>query len=118
VITAERAFVVPVPGGKLVGVRSARRQAGPEVVAEIAALAEVGEAAPGTAQAVAAEMRSLRLIWPSYFADPAAAPPMPADLRLSRDCYAGTFESIGAAQAADGLAGPDPAALVLAWSPR
>lgn len=79
-------------------------RAGPEVMAEVAALDEVAEASPGTPEAAAAEMRSLRLMWPAYFADPPAAPEMPADLSLSRECYAGTFESIGAAQAADRLA--------------
>jgi pimeloyl-ACP methyl ester carboxylesterase len=35
----------------------------------------------------------VRLAWPGYFPDPAAAPPMP-DLDMSVDCYAQTFESI------------------------
>jgi pimeloyl-ACP methyl ester carboxylesterase len=47
-------------------------------------------AGEGTA-ADAVEM--LRLAWPSYFANPAAAPPMP-DLDMSVDCYSQTFESI------------------------
>jgi pimeloyl-ACP methyl ester carboxylesterase len=76
---------------------------GPEVMAEVAALDEVAEASPGSPEAADAELRSLRLMWPAYFADPSAAPPMPDDLRLSRECYAGTFESIGAAQADDWL---------------
>jgi pimeloyl-ACP methyl ester carboxylesterase len=79
-------------------------RAGSDVMAEVAALDEISEERPGTREAAAAELRSLQLMWPAYFADPAAAPPMPADLRLSRDCYAGTFESIGAAQADDWLA--------------
>jgi pimeloyl-ACP methyl ester carboxylesterase len=84
-------------------------RAGPEVLAEVAALDEVAEASPGTPEAAAAELRSLRLMWPAYFAEPPAAPPMPADLNLSRECYAATFASIGVAQAGSvlstGLAG-------------
>lgn len=38
---------------------------------------------------------SLRLIWPAYFADPSAAPPMP-DMRGSVEAYSATFESIHA----------------------
>jgi pimeloyl-ACP methyl ester carboxylesterase len=41
-----------------------------------------------------AEMTEMmRLVWPFYFADPAAAPPMPP-LRSSASVYAGTWESI------------------------
>lgn len=79
-------------------------RSGPEVMAEVAELDELAERRPGSPEATAAELTSLRLIWPAYFADPAAAPPMPADLSLSRECYAGTFESIGTAQADDRLA--------------
>ncbi len=78
-------------------------RAGPKVMAEVVALDEVAGATPGSPEASAAELRSLRLMWPAYFADSAAAPPMPDDLRLSRECYAGTFESIGTAQADDWL---------------
>jgi pimeloyl-ACP methyl ester carboxylesterase len=38
-------------------------------------------------------MESLRLLWPAYFADPAAAPPFPA-LRFAVDAYAATFASL------------------------
>jgi pimeloyl-ACP methyl ester carboxylesterase len=38
-------------------------------------------------------MEGLTLIWPSYFAAPYQAPPMPP-LRLSPECFAGTFASI------------------------
>jgi len=41
-----------------------------------------------------ADMReSLRLVWPAYFADSAAAPPMP-DMLASVEAYSATFESI------------------------
>jgi pimeloyl-ACP methyl ester carboxylesterase len=41
-----------------------------------------------------AEMREMmRLVWPFYFADPTAAPPMPP-LRSSVSVYSGTWESI------------------------
>jgi len=79
-------------------------RAGSEALAEVAALDEVAEASPGSPEAEAAAKRSLQLMWPAYFADPAAAPPIPVDLRLSRDCYAGTFASIAAAQADGRLA--------------
>lgn len=39
-------------------------------------------------------IEGLRLVWPAYFADWDAAPPYPADLRLSLAGYAGTFESL------------------------
>lgn len=55
------------------------------------------------ASADAAALESLRLSWPSYFADPSVAPAPPDGLRMSRACYASTFESISAAQATDML---------------
>jgi pimeloyl-ACP methyl ester carboxylesterase len=36
----------------------------------------------------------MRLLWPGYFNDPATAPPMPDDLRLSVPSYSQTFEDI------------------------
>jgi len=36
---------------------------------------------------------SMRLLWPAYFAEPAAAPPFPG-MRLSVDAYAATFASL------------------------
>jgi pimeloyl-ACP methyl ester carboxylesterase len=90
-------------GGALFAAELAARS-GPDVMAEIAALDEVAEASPGTPEAAAAEMRSLELIFPAYFAEPAAAPPLPPDLRLSSECYGETFASIRAAQAVDRLA--------------
>lgn len=38
-------------------------------------------------------LESLRLLWPAYFADPAAAPPMP-DMTMSIAGYAATWESV------------------------
>ena len=38
-------------------------------------------------------MESMRLLWPAYFAEPAAAPPFP-DLRFAVDAYAATFASL------------------------
>ena len=40
-------------------------------------------------------VESLRLYWPAYFADPAAAPPFP-HLQLSLEAYSATFESLHA----------------------
>jgi len=39
-------------------------------------------------------LESLRLVWPAYFADPAAAPDAPADLRMSIDAYSATWASV------------------------
>ncbi|HVB53128.1 MAG TPA: alpha/beta hydrolase [Candidatus Acidoferrales bacterium] len=39
------------------------------------------------------QIEGLSLVWPGYFAHPAAAPPMPP-IEISVACYAGTFESI------------------------
>lgn len=39
--------------------------------------------------------QSLRLLWPAYFADPATAPPMPDDIRISIPCYSETGEDLG-----------------------
>ena len=39
---------------------------------------------------------AFRLFWPAYFADPAAAPPPPDDVRISLPAYARTFDSIRA----------------------
>ena len=38
-------------------------------------------------------VESLRLLWPAYFANPAAAPPCP-DLQLSLEAYSATYESL------------------------
>jgi pimeloyl-ACP methyl ester carboxylesterase len=77
---------------------------GPEVLAEVAALDELVATSPGTPEADAAVVKSFGLMWPGYFADPSSAPPPPADIRVSPECYTGTFESIQAAQADGRLA--------------
>ena len=41
-------------------------------------------------------LESLRLVWPAYFNDPATAPPMPDDIRLTVPGYSQTFEDVGA----------------------
>jgi proline iminopeptidase len=55
---------------------------------EIEAREDAGEASEEES------LESLAAVWPNYFADPAGAPPMPAELRLSADAYAGTFASL------------------------
>ena len=40
-------------------------------------------------------LASLRLVWPGYFADPAAAPPLPSNIRVSVAGYMATFASVG-----------------------
>jgi pimeloyl-ACP methyl ester carboxylesterase/predicted MFS family arabinose efflux permease len=47
-------------------------------------------------------LASLRLIWPGYFADPAAAPPIPSYIRVSVAGYMATFASV-AQHFADGF---------------
>ena len=39
-------------------------------------------------------LAGFRCIWPGYFAEPASAPPFPADFRSSRKCSQATWESI------------------------
>lgn len=77
---------------------------GPAVRAEVQALDELVETNPGTPEADAALVKGFDLMWPGYFADPSSAPPPPADIRISPECYAGTYESIQAAQADGRLA--------------
>jgi proline iminopeptidase len=50
-------------------------------------------------------LESLRLFWPAYFNDPATAPPMPDDIRLSVPCYSQTLEDVVALLAAGDLPG-------------
>jgi len=69
------------------------------------AAAQFGEVAarlarPGPTDADALE--SLSLLWPSYFADPAAAPPFPSHLKTSLEGYGETFASV-AEQLASGF---------------
>jgi len=54
------------------------------------ARAMAGEGTPEDA------LESLRLVWPAYYADWSAEHQMPADMRLSMDAYAQTFESLHA----------------------
>jgi proline iminopeptidase len=44
-------------------------------------------------------LESLTLLWPGYFAEPAAAPPFPPGMRTSLAAYTGTFASVAAALA-------------------
>ena len=55
------------------------------LAAELDARAQRGEGSDDDA------LEGLRLMWPAYYADPAAAPAMPVLLRLSTPAYAGTF---------------------------
>ncbi len=55
---------------------------------------------PGPTDADALE--SLSLLWPSYFANPVAAPPFPAHLKTSLEAYSETFASV-AEQLASGF---------------
>ena len=62
----------------------------PELVARARELDERAMAGQGTAEDA---LESLGIVWPGYFSTPQAAPPMPP-LRISAECYAGTFASI------------------------
>lgn len=63
----------------------------PEDARRARELDERAMAGMGTDEAAA---ESLRLVWPYYFANPQAAPPMP-DLRVSVALYAGVVASVG-----------------------
>ena len=66
---------------------------------EVAArLAGAGPGFPTDADA----LESLSLLWPSYFADPAAAPPFPPHMKTSLEGYRETFASV-AEQLASGF---------------
>jgi proline iminopeptidase len=57
---------------------------------------EAIDAKDGAGEATDADfVRAMELLWPAYFADPAAAPPMPADLAASVACNNGAMASIG-----------------------
>jgi proline iminopeptidase len=58
-------------------------------------------AEPGATDADALE--SLSLLWPSYFADPAAAPPIPPDMRTCLEAYRETFASVAEQLAGGGF---------------
>ena len=62
----------------------------PELAARARELDKRATAGQGTAEDA---LESLAIVWPGYFSSPQAAPPMPP-LRLSAECYAGTFASI------------------------
>ena len=66
------------------------RRTPPQDVARVKHLEQQAMAGAGTGSDL---MESLRLLWPAYFADPAAAPPFP-DLTLSLEAYAATFASL------------------------
>jgi pimeloyl-ACP methyl ester carboxylesterase len=57
---------------------------------------EIDERAMGGEGTEADALEGLQLVWPSYFADPATAPPMP-EIRLSVEAYAGLWEDLNAA---------------------
>jgi proline iminopeptidase len=70
-----------------------------------AAAARFGEVAArlgGPDPTDADALESLTLLWPSYFADPAAALPFPPDMKTSLEAYTGTFASV-AEHLADGF---------------
>ncbi len=64
-------------------------------------LAEIDRRPPGQEVTDAEALESLALLWPAYFADPSAAPPLPPDLRLSARCASATLGSV-LLQLADG----------------
>jgi pimeloyl-ACP methyl ester carboxylesterase len=62
----------------------------PERAAQAQSLEERSQAGEAT---IDDALEGLAIVWPGYFAAPDKAPPMPP-LRLSPECYAGTFASI------------------------
>ena len=62
----------------------------PDLAARARELDERATAGQGTAEDA---LEHLAILWPGYFSSPQAAPPMPP-LRMSVECYAGTFASI------------------------
>ena len=61
--------------------------------ADVARVKHLEEEAMAGRGADADLMESMRLLWPAYFADPAAAPPFP-DMSFSVEAYAATFASL------------------------
>jgi proline iminopeptidase len=62
-----------------------------------AAVAQFGEVAArlgGPDPTDADALESLSLLWPGYFADPAAAPPIPPHMKTSLEAYRQTFASV------------------------
>jgi proline iminopeptidase len=68
------------------------RRTPPQDVARVELLEQRAMAGEGTEADLA---ESMRLLWPAYFANPAAAPP-PPDMQLSVEAYAATFASLHA----------------------
>ena len=62
----------------------------PQLAARAQALQERSQAGEATIEDV---LEGLAVIWPGYFAAPDKAPPVPP-LRISQECFAGTFASI------------------------
>jgi pimeloyl-ACP methyl ester carboxylesterase len=56
-------------------------------------MAELGELLAGPDASLDAAKAVAALLWPSYFADPASAPPLPADFEFSPQCNAETLGS-------------------------
>ncbi len=59
-----------------------------------AKFAELAERASGPGASAADVTELLALQWPGYFADPTAAPPLPADFRVSPECNAQTMATV------------------------
>ncbi len=55
---------------------------------------ELAQRLSGPEPADADALASLRLLWPGYYADPAAAPPMPSSMRMSARAYGETIASV------------------------
>jgi proline iminopeptidase len=66
------------------------RRTPPQDVARVEYLEQEAMAGRGSEAELS---ESLRLLWPAYFADPAAAPPFP-ELSVSVEAYAATFASL------------------------
>jgi pimeloyl-ACP methyl ester carboxylesterase len=79
-------------GGEAAFVAELGARTPPEVLARAEELDQRSMAGDATPEDLA---ESLRLLWPAYFADPAAATPMP-DMTASIEAYSQTFESLRA----------------------
>ncbi len=85
-------------GGVMAFGAELRRRTAPE---NLERLAEIDRRPPNQEVTDAEALESLALLWPAYFADRSAAPPLPPDLRLSARCSSATLES-ALEQLADG----------------
>jgi pimeloyl-ACP methyl ester carboxylesterase len=72
--------------------------------ASAAGFAAVSARLAGPDATHADQLAALALMWPSYFAQPATAPPLPAGMDLSEQCYAETIGDV-IAQLSDGFGG-------------